>query len=121
VARVAGTHGANGVWDYCVKSGYVDNQVDKTGIDLGHPDVIYILDVIRALVPLIERGGWEDYSERHLDIKLFGVLLKPANDWIFREVKSQASKFAREEGDSKSGGHLVDYLFVIHPSKTLTF
>jgi hypothetical protein len=82
VACVAGTHGANGVWDYCVKFVEPINQVDKTTLDLAYPDIIYLLDVIRVLVPLIERGGWDDYTERHLDIKLFGVLLRPMNDYF---------------------------------------
>jgi hypothetical protein len=34
--------------------------------DIGHPDIIYLLEGVTTLVPLIEPGGWEDYTERHL-------------------------------------------------------
>lgn len=84
-------------------------------MDPACPEIIYIVNVIRALVPLITTNRWEAYTERHLDLKLFGPILEPLGYWIYREIQSIVSKLVRGLSASNTSvkGHLVDYLKLV--------
>jgi hypothetical protein len=90
---------------------------DAPQIDITAPDVIYAVDSIRSLVPLIEAAKWDYYTERHLDLKLFGVLLELLNYCIYRDVQSKASQMVRKlsnpEMRPRIEGPLVDYLELV--------
>jgi hypothetical protein len=107
-----------GVINYCLRLRAQRGNSENIDINVHDPDVTYILDVIRAIVPLIEDGGWSNYTEQHLEIKLFGTVRRPLGDWIYSEVQSKVSKLVRKnDGSGARGatGHLVDYLHLVYP------
>jgi hypothetical protein len=78
---------------------------------------VYTMKCIQALYVLLEDAKWDMYTERHLDLKLFGTILQPLDFFIYREVQSHVSKFVRQLGHSGTAkrptGHLVDYLLLV--------
>jgi hypothetical protein len=79
-------------------------------------DVLYILRCIRALCDLIKESRRHHYTERHIDLKLFGTILQPLGYYIFSEVQSRVSKLVRQAstGNRNKSRYLVDYLMLVN-------